>query len=231
MYHDSNKTFPPGVTFAPGELAEFSTNFGKNWIICILPMIDELNLYNQFDFSQPVSSNVPTRFRPLRTVLWLGPHKLHPCSARAISAARYHSVATSSTTLAMARGRQLRVQRRAGPLERVVQRRTKQQRTQKLLVELPLDHGRHGLQQCVEYRPNYRWHEQNDLAGEIRIGVDAYDRRGVWAMGAAGSSTAFQHGENDDNGPNVCGAGSDNLSVAKIQNAVGLLDCTAVAIR
>jgi hypothetical protein len=41
------------------------------------------------------------------------------------------------------------------------------------------------------------------LVGEVRAGITDKDRRGVWAMGAAGASGLFWHGfEGDDNGPN-----------------------------
>jgi hypothetical protein len=64
------------------------------------------------------------------------------------------------------------------------------------------------------------------LIGEIRAGVAPMDRRGVWAMGAAGASLMWGHGSTDDHGPNnnsvladdtaecdevVQAVGSDNL--------------------
>ena len=40
------------------------------------------------------------------------------------------------------------------------------------------------------------------LLGEIRAGVCSVDPRGIWAMGAIGSSMLFGHACTDDHGPN-----------------------------
>ena len=50
------------------------------------------------------------------------------------------------------------------------------------------------------------------LAGEVRAGLTDKDRRGVWAMGMAGSSIACAHGSwGDDNGPNACYRWADDI--------------------
>ncbi len=71
------------------------------------------------------------------------------------------------------------------------------------------------------------------LLGEVRAGVAPMDPRGIWAMGAVGSSLLFGHSDTDDHGPNCIAppgdmtdghsdGGSDDLqSCADIQNAFG----------
>ena len=50
------------------------------------------------------------------------------------------------------------------------------------------------------------------LAGEIRAGLTDKDRRGVWAMGMAGSSIACAHGSwGDANGPNAWNRWADDI--------------------
>jgi hypothetical protein len=49
------------------------------------------------------------------------------------------------------------------------------------------------------------------MLGEIRAGVSAIDRRGVWAMSGAGSSSLWQHGTDDDIGPNACTTAAENI--------------------
>jgi len=50
------------------------------------------------------------------------------------------------------------------------------------------------------------------IAGEVRAGVSADDRRGVWAMGGAGSSIVAGYGSGaDDNGPNTCNTYADDI--------------------
>ena len=63
------------------------------------------------------------------------------------------------------------------------------------------------------------------LLGELRAGVASMDPRGIWAMGAIGSSLIYGHACTDDHGPNYVSAstgGSDDLiSCADIQNELG----------
>ena len=50
------------------------------------------------------------------------------------------------------------------------------------------------------------------LVGEIRAGITDKDSRGVWAMGHAGSSLLAMYGSGgDDNGPNVCFPQADDV--------------------
>jgi prepilin-type processing-associated H-X9-DG protein len=54
------------------------------------------------------------------------------------------------------------------------------------------------------------------LLGEVRAGIVAADRRGTWALGAAGASALFWFGQTgDDNGPNLCSPLSDDTKGLK----------------
>jgi hypothetical protein len=46
---------------------------------------------------------------------------------------------------------------------------------------------------------------------ELRVGLSAKDRRGVWAMPMVGSNLLSQHGSNYAGGPNDCQPGTDDL--------------------
>ncbi len=61
------------------------------------------------------------------------------------------------------------------------------------------------------------------LVGEIRAGITPYDSRGVWAMCGASSSALWCHGSlGDDNGPNAFDPKADDvLSCTSIQSGVG----------
>lgn len=54
-YHDTHGCFPPGYVYKPGASGNQS---GFGWVTMILPMLDQANLYNQFDLSEPIFSNV-----------------------------------------------------------------------------------------------------------------------------------------------------------------------------
>jgi prepilin-type N-terminal cleavage/methylation domain-containing protein len=50
------------------------------------------------------------------------------------------------------------------------------------------------------------------LLGEVRVGINEFDRRGTWAMGVPGASSLFGHGNaTDADGPNNCWIESDNI--------------------
>ncbi|HKD35591.1 MAG TPA: DUF1559 domain-containing protein [Pirellulales bacterium] len=61
------------------------------------------------------------------------------------------------------------------------------------------------------------------LVGEIRAGITTFDPRGVWAMCGGCPSALWAHGyHGDDNGPNsISTQGDDVLSCTDIQTAVG----------
>ena len=62
------------------------------------------------------------------------------------------------------------------------------------------------------------------LAAEIRIGLSEIDRRGVWAMGASGASNLTWHGfDGDCNGPNPVNDSSDDIfGCDRLHSTVGL---------
>ena len=65
------------------------------------------------------------------------------------------------------------------------------------------------------------------LVGEIRAGVSSMDRRGTWAMGAAGASVVCYYGwGGKDNGPNCCTGDADSIvGAAGFDNALDANDC------
>lgn len=56
------------------------------------------------------------------------------------------------------------------------------------------------------------------MVGEMRVGLTASDRRGVWAMGLCGSDYHCRHASNGVNSPNSCGSGEDDVD--QIQSAI-----------
>jgi prepilin-type N-terminal cleavage/methylation domain-containing protein/prepilin-type processing-associated H-X9-DG protein len=61
------------------------------------------------------------------------------------------------------------------------------------------------------------------LVGEIRAGVTSFDPRGIWAMGGGAPSALWAHGYiGDDNGPNCTQIGADDVvSGPDIVSAIG----------
>ena len=60
------------------------------------------------------------------------------------------------------------------------------------------------------------------LLGELRVGLDEIDPRGTWALGIPGASAMWMHGSDNALGPNDCQDGGDSIrNGTKIVAAVG----------
>ena len=59
------------MQYAAGEPVRSSPNFGPNWVIMVLPFLDQQNLYDQFDLNQVISHqrNRAARGVPLSVML------------------------------------------------------------------------------------------------------------------------------------------------------------------
>ncbi|MEO0529938.1 MAG: DUF1559 domain-containing protein [Planctomycetota bacterium] len=62
---------------------------------------------------------------------------------------------------------------------------------------------------------------QTVLLTEVRAGVNEWDRRGVWAMGTSGASSVWGHSISDARGPNSCGYADNVVDFAQIQQTAG----------
>jgi prepilin-type processing-associated H-X9-DG protein len=72
------------------------------------------------------------------------------------------------------------------------------------------------------------------LLVELRAGLSPGDRRGIWAMGAAGASSVWAYSTDDCLGPNYCGDNADNImssnrAVAEVGADVLLQQCMGVS--
>jgi prepilin-type N-terminal cleavage/methylation domain-containing protein/prepilin-type processing-associated H-X9-DG protein len=196
-YHSQYRSFPPAMMFPSGQNAGTSSRFQKNWVIAILPYLDQTQLYRSFNLTKPISDPVNREPRGTSLTVMLCPtdigrDNLYGTDADGDNWARGNYGANSSLSYdwtvtwrgVMGNG-----------------------------VSLSLDQILDGASNTV-------------LVGELRIGLAPMDRRGTWAMGAAGASSLWAHGSDDDIGPNRCGNAADNLlGCSAIMNVVpaGLL--------
>lgn len=91
-----------------------------------------------------------------------------------------------------------------------------------LQVPLSLIHGVSGVNESQSMRQITDGASQTILVGELRIGLDAVDARGVWALGLYGSSVHGDHASNWVSGVNDCTPGSDDVwRASEIVSAVG----------
>ena len=76
-YHDVKGTFPPSIQFAQNvvdageEQLASNARYGPNWVIMILPYMEESALFDAFDLEVPISSaaNAAARGTELRVML------------------------------------------------------------------------------------------------------------------------------------------------------------------
>lgn len=200
-YHDVNLAFPPCMSFDTGvsDISN-SANYRANWVIRILPFAEQQNLYNSFDHTQFIShaNNRNARGTDL-------PFMKCPSDGRN----RIKFAGTiSGENDNWARGNygangvngQMNISGAAG--ETGAWADMTKRGVMSCNVSLNMGEIRDGTSNVM-------------LIGELRAGLMDKDRRGVWAMGAAGSSGLFWHGYGgDDNGPNFYHPSADDDDIA-----------------
>jgi prepilin-type N-terminal cleavage/methylation domain-containing protein len=202
-YHSARQIFPPGMQHNQPALAAGNLRHRPNWIMLILPYIEEQALYDSFhpdtwDLTKQVyvspspapvgdanrderGTRIPSLLCPAdqgADVLFKGNHGLEGDNwGRANYACNGDNErADVAITKEPSRIGVMRINK-------------------SLKIGQILDGTSHTI-----------------LAAEVRIGVSELDRRGVWAIGHAGSSNLTWHGFSGDcNGPNSANPRSDDI--------------------
>lgn len=185
-YHTTHKIFPPSVQFDAADTPNSTDKFRPNWIIMILPHIDQGVLYDKVNLQKYIKDpeNLTVRSTQIPSL---------------VCPADYgHERKFSLEGDQWARGNYAA----NGPLGHM-------QRGNAVGPNSPAnaDPKKAGVMGCNE---SARIEDIKDgtsntiLLSEVRVGVDAKDRRGTWAMGVPGASALFMHGYGGDaNGPNA----------------------------
>jgi len=209
-YEQANKSFPPSVQFNPGEDPAYSDTFRPNWVILILPQLEQQGLYDSFNLKLPISdpANRPARGMELNIMKCptdAGNNRVKfvgtPGRAEGDNWARGNYGANGG------RGYML-LPSSCSPTTRMD------------CMDGPdspgwMDPGFRGVMGANVATPVARIRDGTSntiLLGELRAGVNQYDQRGTWAMGGAGPSALFAYGSTSDaNGPNYCRDNSDDI--------------------
>jgi prepilin-type processing-associated H-X9-DG protein len=252
-YESDNKMLPEGMTFdpnAPGNNPIHTlSQFGPNWIIKILPKMEEQALYDSFDYTmvngkrvwtpinQPGANNKNIEARgkiipsllcpsdPNNTVRYEG----HPASSHGANWAR--------TNYAASAGRDFIHQSfMNGPASKAWSGRNAAETYNLMCLR-----GVMGPNAAVALEQIIDGTSKTILLAEIRAGLTQTDARGVWAMGHAGASLVARYGSGGDaNGPNFCSPSSDdvyaetittggNASCGGTPDAIGGPECMSVS--
>ncbi|HJQ82023.1 MAG TPA: DUF1559 domain-containing protein [Lacipirellulaceae bacterium] len=210
-YHTSNNIFPPGMQATPANRAANNFRHRPNWIMYILPYLEEQALYDSFhpdtwDLTKQVSVG------PLSTAA------PPPVSGDPRDPNRDER-GTRIPTLLCPEDQGADVPFKGNhPLEGDNWARGNyacngdNERTDAGITKDPARIGVIRVNKSLKIAQILDGTTHTILAAEIRIGVSEIDRRGVWALGHSGSSNLTWHGFSGDcNGPNTANARSDDI--------------------
>jgi type II secretory pathway pseudopilin PulG len=203
-YESAYKILPAGVQFDQGQQPQVSDMFRPNWIIAVLPFLEEQGTYDTFDFSQPISHAVNRVARGAQI-----PVLLCPTDSGA-------ETPFSGTTPGEG-GNWARGNYAANGVNAQIDLAT-------AAWDDATKRGVMSVNKAVELRQVIDGTTKTILVAEIRIGLTDKDRRGTWAMGTAGASAMFWHGYSGDcNGPNAANDSADDIEgCSTVISQVGL---------
>jgi prepilin-type N-terminal cleavage/methylation domain-containing protein len=199
-YHDVCGQFPYGSTWPVESQIETKNNgnLGPNWVIAVLPYVEQQNLYNLFDFKQPISHTNNSVARGMQLSFMLCPSD--PNGRRPFKGSAMSSM-TGNLGDNWARGcyganGSLSLLRTGSDINHGATESSggwqSNRRRGVMGANVSLNIG-----QITDGTSNTL------LVGEIRAGVVDFDARGVWAMSGGCPSGLWGHGPwGDDNGPN-----------------------------
>jgi prepilin-type N-terminal cleavage/methylation domain-containing protein len=208
VYHQQTGILPPSLQFDFGEQISDSDKLRPNWIILILPQMEQRAIYDRFNFKLTISdpANREPRGVPIPSLVcpsdpntekpfkgttagegdnWArGNYAANGCNGSSHNG--YGNEAHCGF------GSQTAAQ---SPCWSSTDRRG----VMGACVSLKLEQIKDGTSNTL-------------LVAEVRSGLHELDRRGTWALGTTGGSALFWHGfSGDANGPNACNDRSDDI--------------------
>jgi prepilin-type N-terminal cleavage/methylation domain-containing protein/prepilin-type processing-associated H-X9-DG protein len=212
-YHDVNKRFPYAQTYyfltdnlvKSGGGPQKNEYFGPNWVIEVLPFMEEQALYDRFNLAKPISDaeNRPARGAEIPTML---------CPSDLGNAEPYRSLSKGGDNWARGNYAANSSLYHLQPGNFSVDHRTKSSNLFWWDAR-PWSRGVMGLNLALKMKDITDGTSKTVMLGEVRIGLADVDPRGVWAVGWPGSSSLWAHSTDDAEGPNSCGfdAAPDNI--------------------
>lgn len=190
-YHAQLRGFPPGSNWMPNQNPATSTTYLRNWVISILPFIEQEPLYDSFNFNYPIGHAANRTARGIKLSVFTCPsddmrNQNIPFnrSGEGDNWARGNYGANACLGFQTNQGDRASLGFWSPMWEDRWHRGVMGAN-----VSSNIDMIKDGTTNTI-------------MVGEIRVGLHESDRRGTWAMGAAGASVLSGHGILNNNRPN-----------------------------
>lgn len=215
---DSEQRYPPSIQFANNEDPGTSDNFRPNWVILILPQLEQSSLRDRFDFNVPISHPNNRVQRGVELEIFKCPSDSgHNVKFRGTSAGEGDNWARGNYA---ANGANAPLTRDGYSTSHVHAGRSGEEAWQADGWNDPRRKGVMGVNVAVTDADIRDGESNTMMLAEVRVGLSDQDRRGAWAMGTAGASALFWHGwSGDANGPNACNDRSDDIEGCNVINS------------
>ena len=218
-YHSTFQIFPPSANWNPATAANIQTtnnpNLRENWVIMLLPFLEQQALHDAFDLSLPIPDPVNQPARGTKLSVMLCPSDGY--NRRDFDGSQYSqgpgwargNYAANATLGKMTLTGHSGIEAAAFP-ESEGWKSSFVRGVMGANCSVSIEEIRDGTSNTI-------------LVGEIRAGVVSVDPRGVWAMSGGCPSALWAHGWiGDANGPNApWEAADDTNGCSDTQAAVG----------
>jgi len=207
LYEAARKILPPGVQFDPPDDPALSNNFRPNWVVLILPYVEQQNLYNSFDRTAYLSAAVNRTPRGTELPVMLCPTDSNnrvkfagsmPARGEGDNWARGNYGANAGRGYMLAPAWWGRPDPICGP-DSPGWKSQKYRGVMAPNIAVTIAQITDGTSNTI-------------MLAELRAGLIANDPRGTWAMGGSCTSSLYAYGSGyDANGPNCCRDLSDDI--------------------
>jgi prepilin-type N-terminal cleavage/methylation domain-containing protein len=225
-YHSSHQTFPPSIQYDMGEIAwdprrpgrpdrrwvpneqpARPKNYQPNWIILLLPFMEQQSLYDSFDLEAPINHAINRGPRGVLIASLL-------CPSDQGSEVPYNGIPNDPNLGDnWARGNYA-ANGGNGPAIYDNPRDDAIWGPDSPGWKSPIIGGVMGVNAARSVGDIEDGSSKTILVGEVKIGLTSDDSRGTWAMSGAGASALYWFGSlggSDSNGPNACFPRSDDI--------------------
>ena len=206
-YESAQAEFPPASTWLGDAKPEDRNNLmlGPNWVIFLLPYIEETALHDQFSLEDPINADINAIPRSQPIALFLCPEDSFnrtPFNGSATLRASELGDNWARGNYAANGALKLQTYWNGGGAAF----------GDSVGWKDPLVRGVMGANISTKLRQIKDGTSKTVLVGELRAGLREFDSRGVWAMSGASPSSLWGHGYwGDDNGPNNFAAHADDI--------------------